>query len=363
MVRTRSGIEVRLTQKDNDEDEFVDEDAVEEEQIETAGEDDNVDEDDNAGEEEEMGTNGEQTEMQNKLYEVTLYYGGDFVHVPYESYTSHVKKVHNDIDFENISMDELKLCFGATIGEFDSLYFRTPELRISLLNAESKPKLIELNRERDGYCYSDEEFAEIRKASREEKKKMDEFEKESNLAEMYEMEFEDSDSDRGFYPSSEESDEEFCYDNPHVVNENIKYVDEVFNVHTAAKDIKFKVGQIFGSKKDFKEVVRSSSMESGRPYWYSHDDLKRVQVRCAQGCPFKLWLGYIEDRDMWQIRSIIKDHNCVWSYKNKLVSTKYLVEQFGDRIRKNPNWKLCEMQEEFKRVLKVDVCDSKCSGE
>ncbi|KAK1352426.1 hypothetical protein POM88_053365 [Heracleum sosnowskyi] len=127
MVKTRSGIEVRLTQKDNDEDEFVNEDAVEEEQMETAdeddnaGEDDNVSEDDNVGEEEEMGTNGEQMETQNKLFEVTLYYGGHFVHVPYESYTSHVKKVQNDIDFENISMDELKLCFGAVIGiDFDA---------------------------------------------------------------------------------------------------------------------------------------------------------------------------------------------------------------------------------------------------
>ncbi|KAK1360002.1 hypothetical protein POM88_044476 [Heracleum sosnowskyi] len=167
MVRTRSGIEARLTQKDNDEDEFVNEDVVEEEQMETTGEDDNT------GEEEEMGTDGEQMETQY---------------------------VRNDIDFENISMDELKLCFGVAIGEFDSLYFRTPELKIYLLNAESKPKLIELK---------------IRKASREEKKKMDEFEKESNLAEMYETEFEDSDSDKGFYPNSEESDEEFCYANPY----------------------------------------------------------------------------------------------------------------------------------------------------
>ncbi|XP_074335918.1 uncharacterized protein LOC141673051 [Apium graveolens] len=141
----------------------------------------------------------------------------------------------------------------------------------------------------------------------------------------------------------------------------MKYVDEFFNVHTPAKDIKFKVGQIFGCKKDFKEAVRSSSMETGRPYQYAHNDLKRVQVVCAHGCPFKIWLGYDKDKDRWQIKSIINDHNCVWNHKNKLVTTKYLVEVFGDRIRKNPNWKLCDMQEEFKRVLKVDVCDAKCS--
>ncbi|KAK1369151.1 hypothetical protein POM88_035243 [Heracleum sosnowskyi] len=36
-------------------------------------------------------------------------------------------------------------------------------------------------------------------------------------------------------------------------------------------------------------------------------------------------------------------------------------EQYGDRIRRNPNWKLVEMQDEFKRVLKVDVCEARCS--
>nr|XP_017221405.1 PREDICTED: uncharacterized protein LOC108198146 [Daucus carota subsp. sativus] len=42
------------------------------------------------------------------------------------------------------------------------------------------------------------------------------------------------------------------------------------------------------------------------------------------------------------------------------LSPGYLVDLFGDRIRKNPNWKLCDMKEEFKRILKVDVCEAKC---
>lgn len=74
-----------------------------------------------------------------------------------------------------------------------------------------------------------------------------------------------------------------------------------------------------------------------------------------------MWVSYNKDKDVWQLKSIIDEHNCVWNYKNKLVTTKYLVDLYGDKIRKNPNWKIGEMQEEFKRVLKVDVCDSKCS--
>ncbi|WOG99572.1 hypothetical protein DCAR_0518925 [Daucus carota subsp. sativus] len=73
-----------------------------------------------------------------------------------------------------------------------------------------------------------------------------------------------------------------------------------------------------------------------------------------------MWASYIKEIESWQIRTLLDEHNCVWTYKNKLVTVKYLVELFGDRIRKNPNWKLGEMQEEFKRVLKVDVCEAKC---
>ncbi|KAL8147890.1 hypothetical protein AgCh_005279 [Apium graveolens] len=108
---------------------------------------------------------------------------------------------------------------NATTGE----EITTLELKFYLLNAESKPVLIELgkkcannivlnvyhvivptdesNMERD--C-SDDEFVEIRKSSREEKKKMDEHEREANLNEMYESD-EDSELDKGFYCG--ESDE------------------------------------------------------------------------------------------------------------------------------------------------------------
>ncbi|XP_074363780.1 uncharacterized protein LOC141704441 [Apium graveolens] len=191
---------------------------------------------------------------------------------------------------------------------------------------------------------------------------MDELEREANLHEMSGMEYDDSTgSDEGFYPSSEESDEEFCFANPLPDKQKMKCVDGVFNVNTSANNIKFKAGMVFGSKSDFKQAVRSCSMANGRPYKFLHDDLKRVQVGCAHGCPFRMWVSYNKEKDVWHLKSIIDEHNCVWNYKNKLVTTKYLVDLYGDKIRKNPNWKIGEMQEEFKRVLKVDVCDSKCS--
>lgn len=70
------------------------------------------------------------------------------------------------------------------------------------------------------------------------------------------------------------------------------------------------------------------------PYRYVTDDLKRLQIVCGKGCPFKMWAMYIKENDSWHIRTLFNEHNSVWSYINKHVIVKYLVDQFGDRIRK-----------------------------
>lgn len=87
---------------------------------------------------------------------------------------------------------------------------------------------------------------------------------------------------------------------------------------------------------------------------------KRIQVGCAKSCPFKMWVTLIEATQGWQIKTLKDDHNCVWNYNKRLVTVKWLADKYGDRIRKNPSWKLGEMQEEFKRELKVDVGEWKC---
>lgn len=159
--------------------------------------------------------------------------------------------------------------------------------------------------------------------------------------------------------SEEDEDDEVCYAEP-PLKRNVGNIEEIFNSSTPAKDIKWEVGLIFIDKKQLKTAIRDNSMATGRPYRYLSDDKQRIQVACAKGCPFKMWASYIKGSDGWQIKTVVNEHNCVWTYKNKLVTVKYLVDMFGDRIRKNPNWKLTEMQEEFKRVLKVDVCEAKC---
>lgn len=234
---------------------------------------------------------------------------------------------------------------------------------------ENERNVIESDSDRD--C-SDEEFNEIRKATKAQRKKIaqeeqdflneygdeDEYDEEDSGDETDEDSGEESDIN---YVMSEEEEEDafVCYAEP-PERKKRDMPPGVFNSKTPAKNIKWKVGMIFVDKKQLKTAVRDNSMASGRPYKYLIDDKRRVQLGCAEGCPFKMWVSYIKECDGWQIKTVVNEHNCVWNYKNKLVTVKYLVDTYGDRIRKNPNWKLGEMQDEFKRVLKVDVCEAKC---
>ncbi|XP_074342506.1 uncharacterized protein LOC141680086 [Apium graveolens] len=72
-----------------------------------------------------------------------------------------------------------------------------------------------------------------------------------------------------------------------------------FNPSTTGKDIKWRPGLIFGSKKQFKNAVREYYIATGRPLKYRVDDLHRMHIVCTEGCPFRLWLSYMVEYKGW----------------------------------------------------------------
>lgn len=51
---------------------------------------------------------------------------------------------------------------------------------------------------------------------------------------------------------------------------------------------------------------------------------------------------------------------CTKPYTNSLASVKYLTEVYGDRIGKDPQWKLKDMIKCIKDELKIEVPKIKC---
>ncbi|KAK1386825.1 hypothetical protein POM88_015003 [Heracleum sosnowskyi] len=222
--------------------------------------------------------------------------------------------------------------------------------------------------------YSDEEFADMRTIREEIKKEHDQlFNEQSQFIKYsfvgykntYERMFNDNNStDNGniYGMGSQEKsdvDENYAYVGPSTIGKN-KRVNEPFNPCTSGKDIKWRCGLIFGSKQELKTVVMVFSIAIGRPLRYRVDGQHMIHVVCAEGCPFRMWVSYMEKFEGWQIKTLFDDYNCIYHFSNKLVTVKYLADLYGDRIGRNHNWKLSEMKEEFMRVLKVEVCDAKC---
>ncbi|KAK1383452.1 hypothetical protein POM88_021187 [Heracleum sosnowskyi] len=221
-----------------------------------------------------------------KLYTVIVYYGGHFVHIPVFSYTTNTSKIYENVDLEELSVPELKVCVGDILGEFDSLYYIF-HTGIRLFTSTNKDKLVELSKQcdytatfyvyhqtptdwdddidnfRDDGTYSDEEYNEIRKTTKEDRLRMEEFEKEYETNNGSESESYTSDCSASYddFSSEEESDREVCYATPSKFKKG-KKVEEIFNAKTAARDIKWKVGLVFANNIEFKEAIRYNSMET-----------------------------------------------------------------------------------------------------
>ncbi|KAK1361854.1 hypothetical protein POM88_046328 [Heracleum sosnowskyi] len=120
------------------------------------------------------------------------------------------------------------------------------------------------------------------------------------LQKFKDRESDDDDTDDGLYSSEDDdTDDGIAYAEPKAKKKKVR-VNEVFKMCTSAKDIKWVPDLIFGDKNQVKATVRSYSIDIGRPLRYNVNDLQRIQIVCAKGCPFKMWLSYLKEKDCWQ---------------------------------------------------------------
>lgn len=78
-------------------------------------------------------------------------------------------------------------------------------------------------------------------------------------------------------------------------------------------------------------------------------------MKCETGCPFRIWVRRQKQSEIVEIKTLVNDHLCNKPFKNKLASVKYLAQKYGDRIRKNPQWRVKEMIETIRNEMEIDV--------
>ncbi|KAL8113628.1 hypothetical protein AgCh_020812 [Apium graveolens] len=122
---------------------------------------------------------------------------------------------------------------------------------------------------------------------------------------------------------------------------------------------KWEVGMKFVSMAEFREFVRRYGVLERRGVQFVTNDGRRCQVCCEGECPFYMWCSRDKDSETCTIKILVDSHFCTKPYSNKMATTRYLCDLFGDRIRKNPQWSCKEMAETIKNELEIQVAKIK----
>lgn len=130
---------------------------------------------------------------------------------------------------------------------------------------------------------------------------------------------------------------------------------KVMGISSRSGKFQWEVEMAFVSMEEFREQVRSYGLEERRGVHFVCNEPDRAHVKCEIGCPFRIWVRRQKKTEIVEIKTLVTEHLCTKPYKNKLASVKYLVERYGERIRKNPQWRVKEIIETIRNEMEVDV--------
>ncbi|KAL2921817.1 hypothetical protein RDABS01_013308, partial [Bienertia sinuspersici] len=134
-----------------------------------------------------------------------------------------------------------------------------------------------------------------------------------------------------------------------------------FNEKIDMFKVELVVGQRFTSRHIFKQAILAYSIQQHKDLVYLKNDKRFISIGCAN-CRWKITFGPdLEDSTGWQIKSMQPlDERCTRTFKNRLITEHWLVNEFLDKILRNPLMKAIEMKEDMKVRYDIVVGLRKC---
>ncbi|KAG8388268.1 hypothetical protein BUALT_Bualt02G0108000 [Buddleja alternifolia] len=157
----------------------------------------------------------------------------------------------------------------------------------------------------------------------------------------------DSDSD---CESSADELQSLCSDDEE--NEGgTKYIR--FNPKTDMENPQFRIGMVFTSPDEFKQVVRSHAVHWQRDIVFLKNDKRRVRAKCkGTKCPWVALASKMKNSTTFQIRTLNVKHKCGRTLsKNKFVTSKLLSQKYKNVWRLNNGWRVGDFQEKVHNDL------------
>ncbi|KAL2942898.1 DNA-binding protein [Bienertia sinuspersici] len=135
----------------------------------------------------------------------------------------------------------------------------------------------------------------------------------------------------------------------------------VFDEKTDMKKVQLSAGLKFTSRAIFKEAIIAYSIQQHKDLIYLKNDKRFIGIGCAN-CRWELTLGPdIEDPTGWKIKSLQPLHErCTRTFSNRLITVNWLVNEYLDRILRNPLMKATEMKDDMRARYDIVVGLRQC---
>eukprot|EP00257_Ricinus_communis_P013885 XP_015571430.1 uncharacterized protein LOC107260855 [Ricinus communis] len=118
----------------------------------------------------------------------------------------------------------------------------------------------------------------------------------------------------------------------------------------------FKIGMLFSSFKQFKDVVKSSSIKSRNQVIFGPNTRQKCKAKCKKGCQFFIWAYLLNsNKQTVQIKLANFIHNYSREAYNRHVNANWIVEQYVERFRADLSWAIQGIIQAVKEDSGVEV--------
>ncbi|GLT50006.1 hypothetical protein SLA2020_235230 [Shorea laevis] len=102
----------------------------------------------------------------------------------------------------------------------------------------------------------------------------------------------------------------------------------------------FKIGQLFASKEQFKQAVKTYGINNKKLVKFKRDIKDRINVQCVEMCPWKLRASKASNdaKDpTFQVKTYVDNHTCCTNSKNPRMTATWLSQKYLHLIQVDAN--------------------------
>lgn len=210
-----------------------------------------------------------------------------------------------------------------------------------------------------------------------------EFEEASAADEVEDSEFEESDVEEGYMPSTfndptktwasfkqdvagnehvltdSEDSREFSSDSSEeedtlTVGRSKKRKCREFNPVVDMTDPEFTVGMVFPTVDVLKKAIKEHALKSHRAIRLVKNDRVRIRAKCEKGCPWMLFASVVPRTSSYMIKTMNYEHTCILNFEGKKLRSRWLCEKYLNHWKANPNWTFASFEQQVRDDLKID---------